>query len=271
MKILLITSGYNSLAQKLLFDDKIELIGIAFPCKNIKNQSIRHKFSFSIRHNYFRVKRLLSNAKKLPNFIFSKENENEFLDWIKTLKPDLIISYSSPFLFDQKLLALPPKGVINVHNSLLPKYRGPQPIMWQYLDYDLIHGVTIHYLGEKEDSGDILLQQSFEIKNGSSHLQTIEHCEKLGYELLVRSIQLIKKGKVKRIKQPVRGSTKRAKRLSADEIRQLIKWNEWSPEHINHVIKGLQLPISDKEVEQLSHGITVKNDATQLASTTFLL
>nr|WP_256471403.1 formyltransferase family protein [Solitalea agri] len=270
MKILLITSGHNLLAQKLLFDQSVNIVGVAFPVKNTKNQQLKHKISFNIRNNFIKLKRFLTTAKQLPHFVFSKENENQLLDWIKSLKPDLIISYSSPFLFDSKIMSLAPKGIINVHNSLLPNYRGPQPFIWQYLNHDLKHGVTVLYLGEKEDAGDIITQQSFVIKNGEPQSSTLKKCENIGYDLVLKSIELIKKNKVEKIKQPEKATTKRAKRISESEIIKLINWNEWSTEHINHVVKGLGLSISEKEIEALSKA-SIKTETQQLTSAPFTL
>jgi|TARA_B110001450_G_scaffold255352_1_gene282669 methionyl-tRNA formyltransferase len=97
-------------------------------------------------------------------------------------------------------MEIPPKGCINFHSSLLPKYRGGSPIFWQLWFKDIV-GVTIHFIYEKIDKGDIVLQSEVEVKRGddidSLHLRACE----VGKKLMWQAIKKINDGTVIRKSQ----------------------------------------------------------------------
>ncbi|MDR1466432.1 MAG: methionyl-tRNA formyltransferase [Treponema sp.] len=78
---------------------------------------------------------------------------------VRSLRPDILVSFAYGHIFGPKFLALFPLGGINIHPSLLPKYRGPSPIQTAILNMDAKTGVSIQYLAQEVDSGDILLQE----------------------------------------------------------------------------------------------------------------
>jgi methionyl-tRNA formyltransferase len=82
---------------------------------------------------------------------------------IAALKPDLLVSFAYGFLFGPKFLALFPSGGINIHPSLLPKYRGPSPIQAAILNRDTVTGISVQKLALEMDSGDILASEQFEL------------------------------------------------------------------------------------------------------------
>ena len=82
---------------------------------------------------------------------------------ISLLKPDLLVSFAYGHIFGPKFLALFPLGGINIHPSLLPKYRGPSPIQAAIVNREKTTGITIQTLAEKMDAGDILTQEQFEL------------------------------------------------------------------------------------------------------------
>ncbi|MNZ93096.1 Bifunctional polymyxin resistance protein ArnA [compost metagenome] len=130
-------------------------------------------------------------------------------------------------------------GTINIHPSLLPKYRGPQPLLWQYLDFDLNAGVTIHYIAKKEDTGDIIMQREFKIAIGTPYIQTVHNSENIGYQMIIDVMESIEKGQYTRIKQPEHSSTERAYRIDKKTIFERIQWEEWSVERIYHLLSGM--------------------------------
>jgi len=89
-------------------------------------------------------------------------------DQIAALKPDLLASFAYGRIFGPKFLALFPLGGINVHPSLLPKYRGPSPIQAAILNRDSVTGITVQTLEKEMDSGDILAQERFQLTGAES-------------------------------------------------------------------------------------------------------
>ena len=98
--------------------------------------------------------------KNLKIFQPEKVKENvEFINQIKELSPDIICVVAYGKILPKEILDIPSKGCINLHASLLPKYRGAAPIQWAVLNGDRITGVSTMYMNEKMDEGDIILQK----------------------------------------------------------------------------------------------------------------
>jgi len=87
---------------------------------------------------------------------------------ISLLKPDLLVSFAYGRIFGPKFLALFPLGGINIHPSLLPKYRGPSPIQAAILNRDTVTGITVQRLAQEMDSGDILAVEQFQLMGGET-------------------------------------------------------------------------------------------------------
>lgn len=116
-----------------------------------------------------------------------KDNQ-EFLNEIKELSPDLIVVAAYGFILPQELLDIPKKGVINVHSSLLPKYRGPAPIQAAILNDDEKTGVTIMMVEYKMDAGDILSQAEVDIANDETFKTLHDKLAILGTHLLIDTL-----------------------------------------------------------------------------------
>lgn len=91
-----------------------------------------------------------------------KENQ-EFINEIKGLKPKLICVVAYGKILPKEILEIPELGCINLHASLLPKYRGAAPIQWAVLNGDKVTGVSTMYMNDKMDEGDIIFQEKTEI------------------------------------------------------------------------------------------------------------
>ncbi len=116
-----------------------------------------------------------------------------FLDSIRVLKPDLIVVTAYGRILPGSLLNLPPLGTINVHGSLLPKYRGAAPIQWAVLNGEQETGVTIMQMDEGMDTGDILLPVSLPISDEDTSGSLFTKLADLGANALVEAIALLKK------------------------------------------------------------------------------
>ena len=129
-----------------------------------------------------------------------KKNE-EFLEQIKSLKPDVICVVAYGKILPQELLNLPKLGCINVHGSLLPKYRGAAPIQWAVLNGDKTTGITTMYMDAGMDTGDIILKKEVEIGENETTGELWNTLSKIGGKLLVETLELIEQGKAPREKQ----------------------------------------------------------------------
>lgn len=148
-----------------------------------------------------------------PNAVknFCVQNKISFLDtddWEKIyyaicdFKPDFMIVASYGKIIPKKILSiLDQKRRLNVHPSLLPRWRGPAPVQWAILSQDEKTGVTICTVDEKVDSGYIVLQREVKISNEDTYLTLSRRLFELGSELLIKSIQDIISGRAKFLDQ----------------------------------------------------------------------
>lgn len=118
------------------------------------------------------------------------------IEIIKEQKPELIVVVAYGKILPKEVIGIPKYGVINVHSSLLPKYRGAAPINAALINGDRKSGVSIMYVEEKLDAGAILLQRETEITEQDIFLTLHDRLKEIGAELLEEAIELIKAGKV---------------------------------------------------------------------------
>lgn len=162
-------------------------------------------------------------------------NNVEFKDEIKALTPDLVCVVSYGVILPKSFLKIPPKGCINVHPSMLPKYRGSAPIQWAVLNGDKTTGVTIMYLNEGMDSGDIIVQEETEIGENETSGELWNRLSTVGARLLLESVQKIENETVERHPQPEEFTL--APMLEKEMAR--INWNEKNAKEIKNLVRGL--------------------------------
>ena len=114
---------------------------------------------------------------------------------IRALAPELIVVVAYGRILPSEVLAIPPKGCINLHVSLLPKYRGSAPIQWAVIHGDKTTGVTIMQLDEGLDTGDILMVQPVDIGPEETSGQLFDRVAAVGAETLCRCIEEIAAGR----------------------------------------------------------------------------
>ena len=132
---------------------------------------------------------------------------NTFLDQVRTLQPDLIVVAAYGKILPDTLLNLPPLGAINVHASLLPKYRGAAPIQWAIIRGERETGITIMQVDQGMDTGDILLQTLLPISENDTSATLFDKLSQLGGQTLLKAIALVKKKKLPPIAQDNRLAT----------------------------------------------------------------
>ncbi|MBI9019941.1 MAG: methionyl-tRNA formyltransferase [Verrucomicrobia bacterium] len=132
----------------------------------------------------------------VPVFSPEKVGSAESLEVLRKLRADLFVVVAYGQYIPQSVLALPPCGAINLHPSLLPKYRGSSPIQWALANGDSMTGVTILYVSEKMDSGDILCQREVPIGPEDNALTMDPVLAQTGADLLMEAVEQIRSGTV---------------------------------------------------------------------------
>ena len=125
-----------------------------------------------------------------------RKNE-EFINKIKELKPDVIVVVAYGKILPKELLDIPKFGSINVHGSLLPKLRGAAPIQWSVLNGDKITGITTMFMDEGMDTGDMILQETLEIGENENVGEVWNRMGDLGADLLEKTISNLEQVKTK--------------------------------------------------------------------------
>ena len=143
-----------------------------------------------------------AEEKGLPILQPEKVRKNEeFISKIRELKPDVICVVAYGKILPKEILDIPKYGCINVHGSLLPKYRGAAPIQWAVLNGDKETGITTMYMDVGMDTGDMILKEKVTIGDDETTGELWDRLAKIGGKLLVKTLKEIENGTVKRIKQ----------------------------------------------------------------------
>ena len=159
----------------------------------------------------------------------------EFIEEIKGLNPDVICVVAYGKILPKEILEIPKLGCINVHGSLLPKYRGAAPIQWAVFNGDEVTGITTMYMDEGMDTGDMILKQEVEIGEDETTGELWDRLSKIGGELLVKTLKEIEKGIAPRQKQGEEFTL--APMLSKDMAK--IDWNKKTAQEIKNLVRGL--------------------------------
>ena len=135
--------------------------------------------------------------------IYQPENfkDESIVEEIKKMSPDLIVVVAYGKILPKEVIDIPKYGIINVHSSLLPRFRGAAPINAAIIEGDEKSGVSIMYVEEELDAGDVILQKETLISDEDTFLTLHDRLKVMGAELLIEAIQLIENEKVKATKQ----------------------------------------------------------------------
>jgi methionyl-tRNA formyltransferase len=151
-------------------------------------------------------------------------------------KPDLIVVASFPYIIPAGTLAAARIGALNMHASALPRHRGIDPIFWTYWDDDREAAMSIHWINERIDAGDIAAQASLPLVRGRPSRELYLELASVGVELLGGVLEQISRGHMPRQPQDEAGATYE----SADDIaRARIPFAQWPAERVWHVLSGL--------------------------------
>lgn len=244
MRIIIITQGISRIVYPLL-SSKYDVVGIieSAPRGYIKRRK-RFFLLKKLYHFLFRIVTLesLSKKKKIPYYFMTSSDDKQLQVWVKNLSPDLIVIFSMSQLLKPIIYKIPKYGAINIHPSVLPKYRGPNPDFWHYMNMEKEQGITIHYIDEGEDTGDILYQKIVFVPFG---MRSPERLNLLITDTAVPAlfdvIDGIQNNTIIPQTQTVESPTPRARNIKEAEHAQCIDWNNWPVEKIWHILRGTEL------------------------------
>ena len=221
------TPDFAQESLKSIYDAGFEIIGVVTNPDKPKGRGM--KLAYSPVKEYALEKNL-----KIYQPIKIRNN-TEFLNEIKTLAPDVICVVAYGKILPKEILEIPKLGCINVHGSLLPKYRGAAPIQWAVLNGDKTTGITTMYMNEGMDTGDMILKEEVEIGPEETTGDLWQKLSKLGGEILVKTLKLIEEGKAPREKQTEEATL--APMLNKEMA--LIDWENSDANKIHNLIRGL--------------------------------
>ena len=231
------TPDFASASLKKLIDEKFDVVGVFTQPDKPKGRGMELCAS--------PVKELaLENG--LPVFQPVKMRDGTALAQIKALEPDILVVVAYGRILPDDILAVPKYGAINVHGSLLPKYRGAAPIQWAVLNGDKVTGVTTMYLASEMDTGDIIYTAETEIGEYETSGELFDRLKDMGAELLVKTLRDIDAGIAPRAPQD---HSKASYVTMLDKSICPIDWNKTPREVLKHIY-GLQpWPVATMELE----------------------
>jgi len=159
----------------------------------------------------------------------------EAAETVRVLNPEVIVVVAYGKILPKEILDIPALGCINVHASLLPKYRGAAPIQWSVINGDKVTGVTTMYMAEGLDTGDMLLTDKTEIGSDETSGELHDRLSLMGAQLIVKTLHAVENRTAKRIPQTDE-NTCYAPMLSKELSR--IDWSKQANE-IHNLIRGL--------------------------------
>jgi len=131
----------------------------------------------------------------------SLKKQPEMWDVLKEIAPDVIVVAAYGKILPKQVLDIPKYHCVNVHGSLLPKYRGAAPIQWSVLNGDDETGITTMLMGEGLDTGDILLQRSTPIGENETAAELFDRLAEIGADLLIETLEKLERGEITPVKQ----------------------------------------------------------------------
>jgi UDP-4-amino-4-deoxy-L-arabinose formyltransferase/UDP-glucuronic acid dehydrogenase (UDP-4-keto-hexauronic acid decarboxylating) len=175
----------------------------------------------------------LASARGLPVFTPQDVNRPEWVEAIRALQPTILFSFYYRRMIAEEILRIPPLGALNLHGSLLPRYRGRAPVNWVLVNGEVETGVTLHYMTAKPDAGDIVAQRRVAIEFEDTAPVLLRKIVVAARETLRDTLPLLRLGRAARVPQDLsRGTYCRGRRpedgridwsRSAVEIHNLVR------------------------------------------------
>ena len=186
------TPDFAAASLRQILDDGFEVVGVFTQPDKPKGRGMELSAS--------PVKELALSC-GIPVFQPEKMRDGKALESVRALSPDILVVVAYGRILPDEMLALPPYGAINVHGSLLPKYRGAAPIQWAVLNGDERTGVTTMYLANEMDTGDVIYAEETTIGEFETSGELYDRLKLMGAKLLSRTLRDIESGVAPRVPQ----------------------------------------------------------------------
>lgn len=231
------TPDFAAASLQELLDENMDVVGVFTQPDKPKGRGMEMAFS--------PVKEIALKY-QLPVYQPVKMRDGTALEQIKQLQPDILVVVAYGRILPDDILAVPKYGAVNVHGSLLPKYRGAAPIQWAVLNGDKITGVSTMYLASEMDTGDVIYTSETEVGEFETSGELFDRLMVMGAELLVKTLNDIEAGTAPRTPQD---HSKASYVGMLDKSYCPINW-EKSPREVLKWIYGLQpWPVATMELE----------------------
>jgi methionyl-tRNA formyltransferase len=148
-----------------------------------------------------RVLNDLATGKGLHCITPANINSPEFLEWTDRQQCDLLVSMSYNQIFKKEIIIQPPEGIINCHAGKLPFYRGRNILNWALINDEKEFGITVHYVDEGIDTGDILVQYAYPITEADTYATLLEIAHSECASVLLEAVDMIMNGDVRAVPQ----------------------------------------------------------------------
>ena len=231
------TPDFAAASLQKLLDEKFNVVGVFTQPDKPKGRGMEMCFSPG---------KELALAHDLPVYQPEKMRDGTAYEQIKALAPDILVVVAYGRILPDNILALPKYGAVNVHGSLLPRYRGAAPIQWAVLNGDKSTGVSTMYLASEMDTGDVIYTAETEIGEFETSGELFDRLMLMGADLLAKTLRDIESGIAPRTPQD---HSKASYVSQLDKSICPIDWNK-SPRAVVKWIYGLQpWPVATMELE----------------------
>ena len=230
LRVVLMTSHLSPLVALLLTHHQV--VGVA---QSLKSSSVSDTALGA-----------LCKQRGVPYFRLYNAKSELFRTWLQALWPDVSVVFSLSQILPASIYDLPMFGTLNLHPSLLPRYRGANPVFWTYFNGDKQAGVTLHFIDDGIDTGDIVAQRAFNLPRGLPYKAFMQHAMyEHGFQLIAQALTALAEGKeLCRVPQPPHSPTAYAKRMGTKDLRKLIDWRTCDVAQLHHVFSAYRLPLS---------------------------
>ena len=237
------TPDFAAASLQKLIDEKYDIAAVFTQPDKPRNRGMSLSFS--------PVKELaLKNG--LDVYQPRKLRDGSFTELLRSLKPDVLVVVAYGRILPEDALSVPTYGAVNVHSSLLPKYRGAAPVQWAVLNGDTVTGVSTMYLAPEMDTGDVIFTEKTEIGEFETSGELFDRLMVMGAELLHKTLRAIENGTAPRSKQD---ESQASYVTMLDKSMSPIDWSRSPREIVKHIC-GLQpWPVATTEIGGLTFRI----------------
>jgi methionyl-tRNA formyltransferase len=184
---------FSAIPMKSLLEQHIDVCAVVTPGLVSSSSDSSGRMYLPLAEDDRPLETMVSLAQEhaIPVEYVSQLNAAPTLARLSAYRPDVILVACFPYVFPPALLQLPRLGCLNLHPSLLPAYRGPAPLFWQFRQGERQTGITLHVMDERLDAGDILLQAPLPLRDGLTGLEAEALLAEQGGQLMLEALDLL--------------------------------------------------------------------------------